>query len=210
LYGQSSDGSSTGVGVYGIPITPVAISFALLVVFLRFGFSLFHGIDLVCSNKKLIVTAGFESTEEAVLLQSFKDAYLIDSFLIFLNRPSPIDSKNISTKRFVSTIINCCLIAALLFSQSIVLIAFSNMNVHFAYLAAALYFVLFLVYFIKMQDVLKNYPEIAETSPFPILTIKFLYILQPILSVVMSWLIIKQLKPHLISGTFIKFSFTFF
>jgi hypothetical protein len=210
LFGQSSNGSGTSVGVYGIPVTPAAISFTLLVIFLRFGFSLFHGIDLVCSNKKLIFVADFESTENAVLLQSFKDAYLIDSFLIFLNKPSPIDSTNISTKRFVSTIINLCLIGALLFSQSVVLIALTNISILSAYLAAILYFIMFSVYFLKLRDVLKNYPEIAEVSRLPIFTISSLYILQPMLSGLMSLLIIQLLSPHLVSGTFVKFSFAFF
>jgi len=190
---------------YGIEFTPIAISFALLVIFVRFGFSLFHGIDLVCSNKELIYGAKFDEAEKAVLLQSFKDAYLIDSFLIFLNHPSPIDSKNIRTKRVVSAIINGCLISSLLFSQSIVIIAFANIAISLAWAAATFYIILFSVYLLKMLDVLKNYPKIAERSKPPIYTIKILYFSQPLASLVLSILLIMALSPHSPSNAFVKF-----
>jgi hypothetical protein len=177
--------------MFGIPVTPVAIAIGLLVVFMRFGFSLFHGLDLACSNKNLIVQANFDEAEREVLLQSFKDAYLIDTFLIYLNKPLLRQDIKIRQKRLAALIVNFILNASLLYAQFIVVMAFAQKSPMWAYGAAGLYFVLFAIFASKVIALPKMYQEISETRPRPIYIISGIYLLLPILSALISVLVLS-------------------
>jgi hypothetical protein len=188
LLGQAdqSSGTSGPNTIVSVPITPIAISIGLLLLFTRFGFTLFHGMDLACSNKNLIVTSSFDSDKETVLLSSFKDAYLIDSFLIFLNHHKEVDSVNLTPKRFLSAIINVALIFTLLFGQSIVIAVACNVSLYLSVLLALLYFVLFLVFYVKLSDIRRLYPMISVKSIAPRAFILILYFAQAIISALLS------------------------
>jgi len=176
---------------FTMPITPTAVSIGLIFLFARFGFSLFHGIDLACANKTLIVESKFNPTEEFTLLCSFKDAYLTDSFLIFLNEHRSIDKENLISKRILSYVINIILVCVLILGQSIVIVILSNINYYIAVTTSFIYFMLFSVFFMKLNDVSRIYSSIAEKNVLPRQFLLSLYVFQCLISAVASFLILR-------------------
>ena len=185
---------------------PLTIAIGNFIFFARFGFSLFHGIDLSCSNKELINKSKFNSYEEFALTSSLKDAFLVDSFLIFLNEHRYADVKKLNYKRGLSFIINLLLCSSLIAGQMVVITTLANMNRTLAVVSAFIYFIMFLGFTMKIRDIPKSYKGIAERSRFPVNTILWTYYVLVVVSLYTSLLIVSfyvNCKP---STDFLKFS----
>lgn len=201
---HKSDGGFGG-SMFGVPVTPFAVSLGLFLLFARFGFSLFQTAEIYCSCRNLIEKTNMEIEEREVVLSSLKDNFLVDAFAIFVVDQPKGNFIGLMAQRIVAFIVVFFAACVLLLAQTIVLWVFIQIGYALFYFFSATYFCFFGIFLFKIWNLTSKYPNLSEGINIPRLFISFTFIIILFFSVFISYSVFKYFSPFSENETLQKF-----